>query len=88
MVCTRKYRRAKIWRSRELQIRRFHDDNRHVAVFGRGNDSAAGDYLQDGFSAGFAYDGGSSRSWERASDFAKKFDGDLELTAFIPSEGA
>jgi len=70
----------------KLQIAGFHDDNRHVAVFGRGNDLPAGDYLQDGFSAGFAYDGGSSRSWGNAPRFREKFDGDLELTAVYSSE--
>ncbi len=47
----------------KLQIAGFHDDNRHVAVFGRGNDLPTADYFQDYFSTGFAYDGGSSSSW-------------------------
>jgi len=72
----------------KLQIAGFHDDNRHVAVFGRGNDLPAGDYLQDGFSAGFAYDGGSSRSWGTRLGFREKFDGDLELTAVYSFGGA
>ena len=72
----------------KLQIAGFHDDNRHVAVFGRGNDLPAGDYLQDGFSTGFAYDGGSSRSWGTRLGFREKFDGDLELTAVYSFGGA
>src|SRR5260370_19902815 len=51
----------KLGTSGKLQIAAFHDDNRHVAVFGRGNNLPAADYFQDYFSKGFAYDGGSSR---------------------------
>src|SRR6266581_3559539 len=47
----------------KLQMAGFHDDNRHVAVFGRGSDLPAADYFLDNFSNGFAYDGGSSSSW-------------------------
>src|SRR5206468_2352908 len=36
-----------------VQVAGFHDDNRHVAVFGRGNDLPAQDYFQDYFSNGF-----------------------------------
>jgi len=65
----------------KLQFAGFHDDNRHVAVFGRGNDLPAADYLQDYFSDGFAYDGGSSSSWGTRVALREKFDGDVELTA-------
>ena len=47
----------------KLQVAAFHDDNRHVAVYGRGTDLPADDYLQDYFSNAFAYDGGSLSSW-------------------------
>ena len=47
----------------KLQIAGFHDDNRHVAVYGQGSDLPATDYFQDYLSNGFAYDGGSSSSW-------------------------
>src|SRR5258707_6619536 len=40
----------------KLQIAGFHDDSRHVAVFGRGSDLPAADYFQEYFSNGFAYD--------------------------------
>src|SRR5713101_228233 len=36
----------------KLQITGFHDDNRHVAVFGRGSDLPTTDYFQDNFSTG------------------------------------
>ena len=38
----------------KVQVAGFHDDNRHVAVFGRGSDLPVGDYFQDYFSNGFA----------------------------------
>jgi hypothetical protein len=71
-----------------FQIAGFHDDNRHVAVFGRGSDLPTADYFQDYFSAGFAYDGGSSSSWGTRLAFREKLDGDLELTAVYSFGGA
>jgi hypothetical protein len=71
----------------KLQIAGFHDDNRHVAVFGRGNDLPAADYFQDSFSNGFAYDGGSSSSWGARVAFREKLDGDMELTALYSFGG-
>jgi hypothetical protein len=65
----------------KFQIAGFHEDNRHVAVFGRGSDLPAADYFQDGFSTGFAYDGGSSGSWGTRLAFREKVNGDVELTA-------
>jgi len=67
----------------KFQIAGFHDDNRHVAVFGRGSDLPAADYFQDYFSTGFAYDGGSSSSWGSRVAFREKLDGDVELTAVL-----
>jgi len=79
----------------KLQIAAFHDDNRHVAVFGRGNNLPAADYFQDYFSNGFAYDGGSSSSWGGRVALRQKLDEDLELTteysfagALVPGEAA
>jgi hypothetical protein len=65
----------------KLQIAGFHDDNRHVAVFGRGSDLPVADYLQDNFSTSFAYDGGSASSWGSRVAFREKLDGDVEFTA-------
>src|SRR6267378_3449462 len=72
----------------KLQIAGFHDDNRHVAVFGRGSDLPTADYFQDYFSPGFAYDGGSSSSWGTRVAFREKLDGDVELTAVYSFGGA
>jgi hypothetical protein len=72
----------------KLQIAGFHDDNRHVAVFGRGSDLPTADYFQDYFSSDFAYDGGSSSSWGTRVAFREKLDGDVELTAVYSFGGA
>jgi len=72
----------------KFQIAGFHDDNRHVAVFGRGSDLPAADYFQDYFSTGFAYDGGSSSSWGSRVAFREKLDGEVELTAVYSFGGA
>jgi len=72
----------------KLQIAGFHDDSRHVAVFGRGSDLPAADYFQEYFSNGFAYDGGSSSSWGTRLAFREKLDGDVELTAVYSFGGA
>ena len=72
----------------KLQIAGFHDDDRNVAVFGRGSDLPTADYFQDNFSTGFAYDGGSSSSWGTRVAFREKLDGDVELTAVYSFGGA
>jgi len=65
-----------------LQFAGFHDDNRHVAVYGLGGDTLpATDYFQDYFSKGFAYDGGASSNWGARVAFRKKLEGDTEFTA-------
>jgi hypothetical protein len=71
-----------------FQVAGFHDDNQHVAVFGRGSDLPAADYFQDYFSTGFAYDGGSSSSWGARLAFREKLDDDVELTAVYSFGGA
>ena len=72
----------KIGASGVLQFAGFHDDNRHVAVYGLGGDSLpAADYFQDYFSKGFAYDGGASSNWGARVAFRKKLEGDTEFTA-------
>jgi hypothetical protein len=64
----------------KLQFAGFHDDNRHVAVFGRGGDLPVTDYFQDYFSKGFTYDGGSSSSWGARVAYREKLTADMELT--------
>jgi hypothetical protein len=72
----------------KLQIAAFHDDNRHVAIFGRGSNLPAAEYFQDYFSNGFAYDGGTSSSWGSRFAVREKLDGDIELTAVYAFAGA
>jgi hypothetical protein len=72
----------------KLQVAGFHDDNRHVAVFGRGEGLPQADFFQDYFSDGFAYDGGSSSSWGTRVALREKLDGDVELTAVYSFGGA
>ena len=72
----------------KLQVAGFHDDNRHVAVFGRGNDLPAGDYFQDYFSNGFAYDGGSSGSWGGRVALREKLSDGVEVTTVYAYAGA
>jgi hypothetical protein len=72
----------------KLQVAAFHDDNSHVAVFGRGNDLPVSDYFQDYLSNGFAYDGGSSSSWGTRAAFREKLEGGTEFTAMYSFGGA
>lgn len=71
-----------------LQAAAFHDDDRHVAVFGRGNDLPAADYFQDYFSNAFAYDGGASGSWGARLAVREKLSDNLEVTAIYAYAGA
>ena len=71
-----------------FEIAAFHDDNTHVAVFGRGQNMPALDYFQDFYSKGFAYDGGSSVSWGSRAALREKLTDDLELTAIYAFSGA
>ena len=72
----------------ELQVAGFHDDNRHVAVYGRGNDLPNSDYLPDSFSNAFAYDGGSLNSWGARVALREKLSEDLEMVAMYAYAGA
>ena len=72
----------KIGASGILQFAGFHDDNRHIAVYGLGGDTLpVADYFQDYFSKGFAYDGGASSNWGARVAFRQKLEGDTEFTA-------
>jgi hypothetical protein len=71
-----------------VQMSAFHDDNTHVALFGRGQNMPALDYFQDFYSKGFAYDGGSSVSWGARAALREKLTEDLELTAIYAFSGA
>jgi hypothetical protein len=71
-----------------LQIAAFHDDDRHVAVYGRGSDLPAADYFQDYVSNGFAYDGGSSNSWGTRVALREKLSDNVEVTTVYAYAGA
>jgi hypothetical protein len=72
----------------KLQVATFHDDNSHMAVFGRGANLPVADFFQDEYSNGFAYDGGSSSSWGSRVAFQDKLGEDAELTALYAFAGA
>jgi hypothetical protein len=71
-----------------LQLATFHDDNSHVALFGKGNDLPGGEYFHDFYSRGFAYDGGSSVTWGGRAALRERITDDLELTAIYAFSGA
>jgi hypothetical protein len=72
----------------ELQVAAFHDDSRHVAVYGHGNDLPTADYLPDYYSNAFAYDGGSLSAWGARVALREKLSEDLELAAVYAFAGA
>lgn len=65
----------------KLQVAAFHDDNHHVAIFGRGADLPSADFLPDAFSNAFAYDGGGGSSWGGRMALREKLSNEVELTA-------
>jgi len=71
-----------------FQIAVFHDDNRHVALFGKGSDLPSGDYFQDYYSNAFAYDGGSSVSWGGRVALRERISDELELSTIYAFSGA
>jgi hypothetical protein len=72
----------------KLQLAAFHDDNSHIALFGRGSELVSADYFQDFYSKGFAYDGGSSSSWGTRLVLREKVSDDLEVTTVYAFAGA
>lgn len=71
-----------------LQLAAFHDDNSHVALFGKGNDLPTAEYFQDYYSNAFAYDGGSSVSWGARAALRERISDDLELMTIYAFSGA
>ncbi len=71
-----------------LQVAGFHDNDRHTAIFGRGNDQLSSDYFQDFYSKSFAYDGGSSSSWGTRVALRERLSEDLELTTIYAFSGS
>jgi Carboxypeptidase regulatory-like domain len=71
-----------------LQVAAFHDDDRHTALYGRGEDLISPDYFQDFDSKGFAYDGGTSSSWGTRVALRERISEDLEFTTIYAFSGA
>jgi hypothetical protein len=71
-----------------LQVAVFHDDNRHVALYGRGEELPSSEYIQDFYSKGFAYDGGSSSSWGSRLALRQRITDDVEFTTVYAFAGA
>ncbi len=72
----------------KLQVAAFHDDNRHVALYGRGGNLPGGDILRDFFSNGFVTDGGSYSAWGTRVALREKLSDTVELTAIYTLAGA
>ncbi|MGB2676618.1 MAG: carboxypeptidase-like regulatory domain-containing protein [Candidatus Acidiferrum sp.] len=71
-----------------LQVAAFHDDNRDVAIYGRGMDLPSSEFIQDYYSKGFAYDGGSSSDWGARLALRQKITDDVEFTTVYAFAGA
>jgi carboxypeptidase family protein len=71
-----------------LQIAAYHDDQRHVAVYGRGTGLPSADYLQDYYGNGFAYDGGGSHSYGGRIAWTEKLNDNVQITAMYSYGGA
>ena len=65
----------------------FHDSSNQTAVIGRG-DRGGPDFLQDSFSAAFAYDGGASSSTGARVVYREKFSDDVSTTFVYAYAGA
>jgi Carboxypeptidase regulatory-like domain len=71
-----------------LQVAAFHDDNRDVAIYGRGVDLPSSEFIQDYYSKGFAYDGGSFSDWGARLALRQKITEDVEFTTVYAFAGA
>lgn len=71
-----------------FQVAAFHDDNSHIALFGRGSALPPEEYFQDFFSKGFAYDGGGASDWGGRVALREKLSEDLEMIAVYAFSGA
>jgi Carboxypeptidase regulatory-like domain len=71
-----------------MQVAGFHDDNSHVALFGRGAYLPSSEYLPDFDTKGFAYDGGHSSAWGGRVALRERISDDLEFTTIYAFSGA
>jgi hypothetical protein len=72
----------------DISAAAFHDFSRHTAVIGRGGAVDGPDFLQDYFSAAFAYDGGSSSSTGARIAYRQKVTSHLDTTIVYAYAGA
>jgi len=77
----------RLGKQRSLRVAGFHDNLRHVAMFGRGTNSNP-DFFQDFFSDAFTYDGGPTNSWGARAAFHEKISDGLDLSAVYAYAGA
>jgi len=70
-----------------LTVAGFHDRSNHTALFGKGS-LANSDFLQDYFSALFAYDGGASSSLGTRAVYQQKFNDNLSASLIYAYAGA
>jgi hypothetical protein len=77
----------RVGRGGTLQLAAMHDDDSHTAVFGRGAVNQL-QFLQDVSSGGFAYDGGTSRSWGARVAWQQKLSNNVEVAAIYAYAGA
>ena len=71
-----------------FQVAGFHDDNRDVALYGRGVDLPSSEFVQDFYTRGFAYDGGSSSDWGARLALRQKITDDVEIATVYAFAGA
>ena len=72
----------------KLEVAAFHEDNHHLAVFGRGNDLPVQEYFEDVFSNAFAYDGGATSGWGGRVAYQERINDDVEVTALYAMASA
>jgi hypothetical protein len=72
----------------KVELAVFHDDDAHIALFGRGSDLPSVDYFQDFYSKGFAYDAGSSSNWGTRLVLREKVSDGVEVTTVYAYAGA
>jgi Carboxypeptidase regulatory-like domain len=72
----------------KVMLAAFHDSSDDTAVFGQGTAANSGDFLQDFFSNGFAYDAGNSGSWGTRVAYQQKLSDNFSTTVVYAWAGA
>jgi hypothetical protein len=79
--------RHKLTSQTKIEVAGFHDTVQHEALFGSGP-AATPDFVQDTFSRGLLYDGGSASSWGTRVAVRQKLTDFLEVAALYDWAGA